>query len=115
MPDSNPNCWLVIPNSLFIVSAAKPMLIRSTKLMTNRTKTNGMTCVSSLRIVVASIDLGGAGAEAISHLGLASLIAVKCSTDQRGSEAVVKSPFHSLSHEKANKKRTLVLMPGYVR
>src|SRR5215831_1458071 len=58
MPDNSPNCWLVIANSLFMVKAAKPMLILSTKLMTNRTKTNGMMCVRSLRIVVASIVLG---------------------------------------------------------
>ena len=52
------NCWLVIANSLFMFNAAKLMLIRSTKLITKRTKTNGMMRVRSLRIVVASIGLG---------------------------------------------------------
>src|SRR5579864_3315853 len=68
MPDSSPNCWLVIANSLFIVNAANPMLILSTKLITKRTKTNGMMCVRSLRIVVASIVLGaGAGLALTPH------------------------------------------------
>src|SRR5215470_2832120 len=61
MPDKRPNCWLVIANSLFIVNAAKPMLIRSTKLITKRTKTKGIMWVCNFRIVLASI---GAGATA---------------------------------------------------
>jgi len=81
MPDSSPNCWLVIANSLFIVSAAKPMLIRSTKLITKRTKTNGMMCVRSLRIVVSSIVLGaGAGLALTQHPRDGS---AQCSTEPR--------------------------------
>jgi hypothetical protein len=33
-PARNPNCWLVTANSLFMVSAANPMLMRSRKAMT---------------------------------------------------------------------------------
>ena len=33
IPATNPNCWLVMASSLFIVSAANPMLIRSRKEM----------------------------------------------------------------------------------
>ena len=42
----------------FMVNAANPMLIRSMKAITKRTKTNGMIRVRNLRIVVASIALG---------------------------------------------------------
>src|SRR5262249_60585703 len=67
MPDSSPNCWLLIANSLFMVNAANPMLIRSTKLMTKRMNTNGMMFVRSLRIVVAWIVLGASAGLALTQ------------------------------------------------
>src|SRR5262249_51643378 len=76
--------------SLFIVKAANPMLIRSMNAIMKRTKTNGMMCVRSLWIVVASIAVGaGAGAEAIPHLGL--LLRGSVALTSVGSESVVKS------------------------
>src|SRR6516162_7406111 len=68
IPAMNPYCWLVIASSLFIVRAANPMLFRSRAAMMNRTKTNGMMCVRSLRIIVTSIVLGArAGLVVTSH------------------------------------------------
>ncbi len=42
IPATSPNCLLVIASSLFIVSAANPMLIRSRKEMMYSTKTKGI-------------------------------------------------------------------------
>ena len=83
MPDKSPNCSLVIANSLFMVNAAKPMLIRSTKLITKRMKTNGMMCVRNLRIVVASIALGARAVLALALTQHPLDGSARCSTDQR--------------------------------
>ena len=45
---------IAIPSSLFILSAANPMLFRSSTAITNRAKTNGMIRARTLRVVLAS-------------------------------------------------------------
>lgn len=81
VPESSPNCWLVMANSLFMVKAAKPMLMRSMKAITNRTKTNGMIRVWILRVALLSTSARGVtGLEAASFAGITSRREMPCMT-----------------------------------
>jgi hypothetical protein len=57
IPATNPNCLLLMTSSLFIVSAANPMLIRSRKEMMYRRKTKGRILMRTFRIVFAPIEI----------------------------------------------------------
>src|ERR1700687_34787 len=55
IPKSNPYCWPVMASSLVIVNAAKPVLIRSRKQTTKRSKTKGRILIRTFWIVLASM------------------------------------------------------------
>jgi hypothetical protein len=55
IPAANPNCWLLIASSRFIVSAANPKLILSMNATTYSANRNGSSLILSFRIVAASI------------------------------------------------------------
>jgi hypothetical protein len=60
IPATNPNSWLLIASSLFMVKAANPTLIRSTKaiMYMYRTTINGMIRLRSLPTVRVSMSVG---------------------------------------------------------
>src|SRR5262249_45510414 len=58
IPESSPNCWAVIPSSLFIVNDAKLMFVRSRNATTYSRKRNGISLIRNLVIVLPSNDVG---------------------------------------------------------
>src|SRR5215475_11397739 len=58
IPERNPNCWFVIPRSLFIIKDAKLMFVRSRKATTYNRNRNGISLTRNLGIVVSSNDGG---------------------------------------------------------
>jgi hypothetical protein len=56
IPKISPYCWLVMASSLFIVSAANPMLTRSRRATMKSRKIKGRILVRSLRMVLASLQ-----------------------------------------------------------
>src|SRR5215471_4406743 len=57
-PERNPNCWFVIPRSLFIIKDAKLMFVRTRKATTYNRNRNGISLIRNLGIVVSSNEGG---------------------------------------------------------
>jgi len=90
IPASDPNCWLLRASSLFIVNAAKPLLIRSRKATTKRTRIKGIMRIWIFRMVLASTSNGDmVSSAAIATMGIRPCADAFCHTQ---TTSCVKAP-----------------------